>query len=186
MKAGISFLFLILFAYWIFSNATLVNDLVAGYGLVGILVAALVANASIFLPVPIDIVIFALGANALDFQELVVISIVAGIGAGIGEMSAYLFGLLGIRTAEKAKHKEFSKINVIEEKLGKKGMVFVFFGALTPFPFDIIGIVAGVIKYDPKKFLVAAIAGKIVRYFLISLAAYYGFAAVKAFFFISA
>ena len=179
-----AFLIVILFAVFIFQNSSFVNELVQGYGLVGLLIASVVANASIFLPVPIDILIFAVAAQLNGFVELFAIAFVTGFWAAIGEMTAYIMGLLGVKTFEKAKNREFVQINNIKEKLGRKGELFIFLGALTPFPFDIIGITAGLIKYDFKKFFIAAFAGKFVRYLLIGMAALYGFSFVKDLFFI--
>ncbi|MCR4336009.1 MAG: VTT domain-containing protein [archaeon] len=184
VKSVIAIIGFLIVAYLIFTNASVVNQLILGYGLVGLLIAAMIANASIFLPVPIDLVIFALSAESANYFDVVVISIVAGIGAAIGEMTAYIMGLLGVKTAEKAKHKEFLQMGKVREKLGTKGMVFIFLGAMTPFPFDLIGIVAGLIKYDVKKFFVAALAGKILRYLIIGAAAYYGLSFAKDLFFI--
>lgn len=182
LKIGGAFLVVILFAIFIFKNSSLVNELVQGYGLVGLLIASVVANASIFLPVPIDILIFAVAAQLDNFIELFAVAFVTGFGAAIGEMTAYIMGLLGVKTFEKAKHSEFVQINSIREKLGRKGELFIFLGALTPFPFDIIGITAGLIKYDMKKFFLAAFAGKFVRYLLIGIAALYGLSFIREFF----
>ena len=175
----------IVFAYLIFANASVVHELVQGYGLVGLLVASIIANASIFLPVPIDFVVFAIAAETESVVEVIVIGLVVGFGAAIGEMTSYIMGLYGVKMAERAKHHEFKQINYVREKLGSNGMLFIFLGALTPFPFDLIGIAAGLIKYDYKKFFLAALAGKLVRYVIIGLAAFYGFAMAKEFFLIS-
>jgi len=182
LKSAVALVVFIFLAYLIFANASVVNDLIQGYGLAGLMIASIIANASIFLPVPIDLVIFAISAQAPSFVDVIMLAIVAGIGAGIGEMSAYIMGLLGVKAVEKAKHKEFQKLDDVRKRLGSKGMVFVFLGAMTPFPFDLIGIVAGLIKYDWKKFLLAALAGKIARYLIIGFAAFYGFAMVKEIF----
>lgn len=178
-----AFIIVIAFAIFIFQNSHLVTDLVQGYGLVGLLIASVVANASIFLPVPIDILIFAVAAQLDSFVELFAVAFVTGFGAAVGEMTAYIMGLLGVKTFEKAKHGEFVQIKSIRDKLGKKGFIFIFLGALTPFPFDIIGITAGLIKYDLKKFFIAAMLGKFVRYMLIGIAALYGISFVRDFFF---
>ncbi|MAG18151.1 MAG: hypothetical protein CL944_01620 [Candidatus Diapherotrites archaeon] len=184
LKSAVAIVGFLFAAYLIFTNASVVNELILGYGLVGLLIASIIANASIFLPVPIDLVIFALSAQSPNFLDVVVLSLVAGFGAAVGEMTAYIMGLLGIKTAEKAKHKEFLQIEAVREKLGKKGAIFIFLGAMTPFPFDLIGIVAGLIKYDAKKFFLAALAGKIVRYLIIGWAAFYGLSFAKDLFFI--
>ena len=181
-KVAIAIFAFVIFAYLVFTNIVFLKSIAQGYGLLGLFVASIIANASIFLPMPIDIILFAVAAQETSIIEVLFLGIVVGTGAAIGEMTAYILGLLGISAMQKAKNKEFKRLDEIREKLGKKGMVFVALGALTPFPFDLIGIAAGLIKYDPKKFFIAALIGKVLRYLIIGVAAFYGFAVIKDFF----
>ena len=96
------------------------------------------------------------------------------VGAAIGEMSGYIFGMLGVKTLQRMSEKKVEKVFEIGETLANKGIPIIFFGALTPFPFDLIGISAGIIKYDPKKFFIGALLGKVARYLLIAVAAFFG------------
>ncbi|MCR4368911.1 MAG: hypothetical protein NUV67_03325, partial [archaeon] len=111
---------MLVFAYWVFTNASFVSGLVEGYGLLGLFIAAIIANATIFLPVPIDFVILAVAAESGSLVNVLVLSIVAGCGAAIGEMTAYIMGLMGVKAAEQAKHKEFQKVKEIQGLLGSK------------------------------------------------------------------
>jgi membrane protein YqaA with SNARE-associated domain len=155
----------------------------ATYGLLGIFIAALIANASIIFPVPMDIIVFGVAGLSDSLGYALLLGFFAGIGAGIGEMSAYILGVLGISTAERVMKKPLSNIEEYQEKLRKKGMVFVFIASLTPIPFDLVGIIAGLIRYDWRKFLIAGILGKLVRYELIALAGFYGLQLVRTYFF---
>ena len=161
--------------------------LVQDYGLIALFLISIAANATIFLPMPLDLVVLWFGSviniEQLGLHYAIAAGIVAGIGASIGEMTAYILGLLGISATEKAMKKNLGKITEIREKLQNKGMIVIFLGSLTPFPFDIIGIAAGLIKYDPKKFFVAALGGKLIRYLIVILAGYYGFEIVRAYLF---
>ncbi len=150
----------------------LVEFLVMEYGLVGLLVGSLIANASLFLVLPIDLIV--LGFSATGFFPPVVIALVAGFGAAIGEMTGYILGLGGRKAIEKKYKRGLEKVAFIKRGIKHKGMVFIFLGALTPFPFDVIGIVAGLLHYDLKKFFFASFAGKTVRYALIGYAALWG------------
>ena len=176
LKAAAGVVFVIIFAVVVFQNAGYVRELAEGYGLVGIFIASIIANATVLLPMPIDIVIIAVNAQSNSLLEVVILGGIVGAGAAIGEMTAYIAGLFGVETAEKIKESEFSRIKDIREKIEKLGMKFIFLIALVPFPFDIIGITAGFIRYDPKKFFVAAFFGKTCRYILLGASAYFGFA----------
>ena len=58
------------------------------------------------------------------------------------------------------------------ERYGAVVVIFVF--SILPLPFDVIGIICGITRYDIRKFMVATTAGKIIKFTLISLAGFYG------------
>ena len=121
----------------------IVHGLIETYGLLGLFVGAILGNASVFLPLPVDVLVFAIGAAAQAAWTPGIIGFVAGAGAAIGEMTSYLLGLMGISAIEKYQKKELEHLYEVKEKLKRKGMLFIFLGAFTPFPFDVIGIAAG-------------------------------------------
>jgi len=171
------------------SNPDFLKGAVENYGLVGLFVGAIISNATILLPLPFDLLIAIIGANPqlIGFSgfyvfESIILALLVGFGAAIGEMTAYIIGLTGIKVAEKASKKQFRKLQMVREKLKKSGMVFIFLGALTPFPFDLIGIASGLIRYDIWKFFAAAFVGKTIRYFLILYAGFLGISFITNFF----
>ena len=158
----------------------MLTQVILQWGPLGLFAASIFANASIVLPVPIDIVVFWLGSSGLMHPLLV--GILAGAGAAIGEMTAYILGMLGIKLVEKKRGYEVEKINTLRNRIKNKGMIFIAAGAFTPFPFDLIGIAAGLIKYDPKKFFIAALVGKLLRYIIIAYAGVFSWGAVQTIF----
>ncbi|MEM4662652.1 MAG: VTT domain-containing protein [Candidatus Diapherotrites archaeon] len=145
------------------------------YGLIGVFFVVLLGNLTLFLPMPIDIAIYGLGAFDFGFGVFspAVLGIVAGFGAGIGEISGYAAGLLGRRSVKnlaKGQQKRFEKIY---QNIKKHGLIFIILAAFTPFPFDLVGIAAGIAKYDLKKFLLGAIIGKIMRCTILAYAGYF-------------
>ena len=62
-------------------------------------------------------------------------------------------------------------------------MIFIFIGALAPFPFDLLGLAAGLLKYDMKKFFIAMALGKILRFGIIFYSGMYSVGIVKDIFF---
>ncbi|MCX8190237.1 MAG: VTT domain-containing protein [Candidatus Diapherotrites archaeon] len=145
------------------------------YGLIGIFFMVLIGNLTLFLPMPIDLAIYVLGSFDFGFGFLspAIIGIVAGFGAGIGELSGYAAGFLGrrsVRNLAKGEHKRFERVY---HEIKKHGLWFIIIASFTPFPFDLVGIAAGIVKYDLKKFLLGAIIGKILRCALIAYAGYF-------------
>lgn len=153
----------------------------SAYGLFGMFLAAVIANATIFFPLPMDPLVVIVAASSSSIFFVLGLGFVVGFGAAIGEMVGYALGLLGISTVERFTKKKLSGIEEIQRRLHNKGMLFVFFAAFVPFPFDLVGIVAGLVRFNWAKFFAAAALGKILRYELLSLAGFFGIQAIKQF-----
>lgn len=140
--------------------------LIQTFGYLGIFLVGFLSTASIILPVPGWIIIFGLGAT---FNPLA-IGIAAGLGAALGEITGYAIGLggrkvFGKRTCEWLKR---------TEKIFKRyGFAAILVFAATPLPDDITGILAGSVKYEIKKFLLACAIGKIIFNTALAYAGYY-------------
>ena len=135
----------------------------------GIMALSFFGSATIVLPV-IPAVIIVFGAGALLNPWLV--GIAAGVGAALGELVGYALGRGGNYAAKSKQKKYLQKAERLMEKY--RAVVVIFAFAVTPLPFDVVGILCGVTKYDIKKFMVATVAGKVVKFTLIALAAFYG------------
>ena len=136
-----------------------------GYGYVGAFLVSLVSNATIILPVPGVIIILALGATLSP----ILVGLSAGVGAAVGEMTAYMVGLSGRGLVENRR-----LYDRLVEWLNKWGVVTVFIFALTPLPFDLLGIVAGALRFPLWKFFIACWLGKTVQNIIVAYAGFYG------------
>ncbi len=144
-----------------------------GYGYLGAFLVSLVSNATIVLPVPGIIIVLALGATFAP----VLVGLAAGIGAGMGEMTAYMVGISGRGLVENRK-----LYDRLVGWLNKWGVLAVFVFALTPLPFDLLGIVAGVLRFPFWKFFVACWLGKTVQNIIVAYAGLYGWKLLLPFF----
>ena len=81
-------------------------SLVDSYGYIGVFLASLIGNATIILPLPTLFVIFVAGSILSPFW----VGIAGGIGAAIGEMTAYLLGLGIAKGSAAVRKKKFKKI----------------------------------------------------------------------------
>lgn len=148
-------------------NAEFFSILLKTYGYGGVFLINLISSSSVIFPLPTIALIFASGS----VLNPILVGLFGGLGAAIGEMTAYLVGVGGKRLIEK---KWKNSMNNIRMLFAKYGGFFIIIGfSLTPFPFDIIGIFSGTIKYPPKKFFLAALIGKILLYSLVSYAGSY-------------
>lgn len=130
------------------------------YGYLGVFLVTLVSNATIILPVPGIIIVLALGTALSP----VLLGLVAGIGAAIGEITAYMAGYSGRGLVENRK-----LYDRLAGWLRKWGVIVIFVFAVTPMPFDLMGIVAGVLRFPIWKFLIACWLGKTILYIITAL-----------------
>ena len=132
------------------------------YGYPGIFLLAFLAYATVFLPAPGVAVIFAMGAV---FHPIGV-ALAAGTGAALGELTGYMAGFSGQTIVERAN---------IHERLSRwmkaNGPLTVLLMAAVPNPFfDMVGVIAGVLKMPLFKFLFWCWIGEILKMFLFALA----------------
>lgn len=123
------------------------------YGYFGIFLISFIGAVSIFFPIPYTVVIFALG----NIFEPLWIAVAAGLGSALGEFSGYLLGFGG-RTAISGKYE--GKMEFLAKVFKKFGSVVIFLFALTPLPDDLLFIPLGVMRYDIKRAIIPAFAGK--------------------------
>jgi membrane protein YqaA with SNARE-associated domain len=153
------------------SLEALLFGLLETFGLPGLFIASIIANATIVFPLPLDFLIFPIGK--MDFYGLGILSplavgIAVGLGAAIGELTGYFLGRVGAKGIEKLTRGEIKKVMSLKEKIHKYGMIFIFLFALFPSAFDFVGIAAGLLRFDAKKFFTACALGKTLRYVFIA------------------
>jgi membrane protein YqaA with SNARE-associated domain len=140
----------------------------SGLGYFGIFLISLIGSSTIIFPLPASTFVF-LAAAALN---PLLLGIVAGMGAALGELVGYVFGRAGRKIGQKKFEKELDKARRMFEKYGGFLALIVF--AATPLPDDVAGIVAGLLKYDVKRFFVAVSIGKIIFHLVLAYGGYYG------------
>jgi len=136
-----------------------VHLLIIHFKYLGLFFAGLISSSSIFVGLP-PLYIIVFFSQALHLNP-VLASIATGIGSAIGELTGYLAGLGGSVLIKK-------KSKPIVRFFKKYGFVAIAVTAFLPFPFDIVGILSGLSKYDIKKFLLATAIGKIAKCLLIA------------------
>ncbi len=140
------------------------------YGYAGIFAFSFVGAVSILLPVPDSLTVFTISGLKVGGSYLfepLWIAIVAGIGSAIGEFSGYLLGFGG-RKAIIGRYKK--NVDFLVRVFNKFGALAIFIFALTPLPDDVVFIPLGVMRYNPLKAILPALAGK----FLMNLIIAYG------------
>ncbi len=141
----------------------LAKILLPSFGYLGVFLISLISTSTIFLPAPLYLIIILSSAYGMNPLLLAVIS---AAGMSIGELTSYFIGLGGNKLLE-SKHKK--GLRKFEKLFKKYGFFAILITAFLPFPFDVVGISAGIGKYEIKKFLVATFIGKFFKALLLSL-----------------
>ena len=135
------------------------------WGYLGVFLAELANSAVILVPTPGPAYTAAM-ASVLD---PLLIGVVGGLGAALGEMVGYTLGATGRHALEGGRL--YSRFHAMAER--RFGIAIFAFAAL-PLPFDIAGIWAGAVRYPAWKFFAVVATGKTVKTTLISMAVYHG------------
>ena len=126
------------------------------YGYPGAFLISLVSSATIILPTPGLLLLIALGAA---FNP-VLVGLVGAVGGAVGEITGYVLGHSGRGLTQR--NKLFVKA---EGWMKRGGFVTIFLFSLLPFlPVDIVGILAGALRFPIWKFLLACFFGKAILY----------------------
>ncbi len=125
------------------------------YGYLGAFLISLVANATIIMPMPGQVLLFALGAS---FNPLLV-GLASGFGGALGEITGYAAGFSGRGVLQNSQ----TYLNAVGW-LEKWGMAVIFLFTVTPLPVDVVGIAAGALRYPLWKFLLVCFLGKAILY----------------------
>lgn len=148
------------------------EGLVHSYGYAGAFVISIFGNFTIFLPVPYALTIYAFGATL----DPLLLGVVCGLGATIGEFSAYIVGRGGRKLIEE---KYGRRLESAKKLIQRYGMLAIFLFCALPLPTDLILIPLGMIKYSLRKAMVAAFVGKAVMCVSIAYAGRFSFVFVR-------
>jgi membrane protein YqaA with SNARE-associated domain len=146
----------------VISAIILYQTLFAGHllqeaGLLGIFLASMFSHLTVigrdmFVPAFI---------NLMKYYNPVVLGFSAGLGAAIGEVTTYYWGM-GIQEA----FKEDSQSQIVKRWIGKYGFVAILLVAASPLPDTPIVLLAGTTRFPFRKFLIIQMIGKTTYYSL--------------------
>jgi len=127
----------------------------AAYGYLGIFAVSVVGNATVLLPVPSLLAVFAGGTAFNPWLT----GLVAGVGEPLGEMTGYLAGYGGRAVIEnRARYEKMLQF------MRHRGFITIFVLSVIPNPlFDLAGITAGALRMPIWRFLLACWAGKTAK-----------------------
>lgn len=141
------------------------------WGYLGAFLIGLIGNATVILPMPSLLLLFALGVT---FNP-VLIGVVGAAGGTFGELTGYAVGLSGHYMVGNNRMLRLARL-----WMKRWGSLALFVFALVPvLPMDVAGIAAGMVRFKIWKFLVAVFLGKAILYALVTLGSVWGWSFVS-------
>jgi membrane protein YqaA with SNARE-associated domain len=135
------------------------------YGYAGVFVLTLLSSATVLLPSAALGAAIKFGATATLNPLLV--GVIGGVAAGLGESTGYVAGRSGAQLAHVQERRVYQRIARWVERRGK---LTVFLLAAIPLPLiDLAGLAAGALGMRYWHFIAACLAGKIIRFVPIAL-----------------
>lgn len=146
----------------------------------GAFLISVIGNATIIFPGAVLVILSNLGILLYAGTGLigpVIVGLVGGAGAAIGETTGYVAGYSGREIV--AKRKMYGRV---EGWVRKWGALAIFLFSLIPFVFDLVGIVAGVLRFPLWKFIFFCWLGRTILYVVFITLAALGWEAVLPYF----
>jgi membrane protein YqaA with SNARE-associated domain len=132
------------------------------WGYPGIFIMSFLANATLLLPAPGLLFVFAIAARF----PVAKVALFSGLGATLGELSGYLAGFGGQGVISNS-----DLYQKMVDWTEKRGPIAVMVFAFIPNPFfDLTGMAAGALKMPIRTFLLWAFIGKYFKMYLTALA----------------
>lgn len=146
------------------------TNTLAPLGSLGLFILAFIESS--FFPIPPDALLIVLSID--NPSKAFFFALIATIGSVLGALLGYLIGYLG-EVAFLEKYVSRRKIERVHNLFNKHGSLTIFIAGFTPIPYKIFTIAAGVFYIDLKKFIVASILSRGLRFFIVAaLIMFYG------------
>ena len=137
-------------------------------GYLGLTIVSFFGSLIPFVPIPSFVLVATMAVGEqFDIHALVLIAALTATGAKQIIFYASYGGRKIISEKTKKRMKPFQRL------VKRYGASAAFVAAATPIPDDIIYIPLGLAKYNPKRFFVATLLGKIVLFYVIVLISHY-------------
>ncbi len=146
-------------------------------GYIGLTLVSFFGSLIPFVPLPSFLLLATMSlGDQFDLHVIALISAVTATGAKIIIFSVSYGGRRIIGEKSRKRMRPFERL------VKKYGAGAAFFAAATPIPDDLIYVPLGLAKYNPKRFIIATLAGKIILSYAIVFAAhYFGLSLVEPF-----
>lgn len=146
-------------------------------GYIGLTLVSFFGSLIPFVPLPSFLLLATMSVgDQFDLHVIALISAFTATGAKIIVFSVSYGGRRIIGEKSRKRMRPFERL------IKKYGAAAAFFAAATPMPDDLIYVPLGLAKYNPKRFIIATLAGKIIlSYIIVFMSHYFGLSLVEPF-----
>lgn len=137
------------------------------YGYLGVFLISFFTCATVILPFPLVGFSISLAVGLASQTDPFSVALVYALGATLGEGMGYILGATGKKILNTKEMTFYRKAEGWLQKYGKWAITGLSFQPI--FPFDILGIVAGTLKYPFWEFLLFCFLGRIPKYLIMIL-----------------
>jgi len=152
-----------------------------GYGYLGAFLISLIGNASVLLPGIVLPILSGLGVflyhSTANLAAPVIVGLLGGAGAAIGEIVGYMAGYSGRAIVLRQQ-----RYNQLQRGVEKWGAVAIFIFTLVPLFFDLVGLAAGALRFPLWKFILICWLGRTILYVTLVVLAALGWQAILPYF----
>ncbi len=184
IAVAIVLLFVVLHAAGAFRGVNdTVNDGVnrlAGLGIIGIFLIALVANLSILVQIPYTLPLLSAALGGASLQNLMGLGLASGLGAGIGAVASYKVAeTLVTKTPRVPDGRVFRWVAQNVDDRPRATAFVIFLIGLSPLPDGAVVVPLAVVRYGMRRLAVPLFLGKLCHNLLLALV-FYAFASWSA------
>ena len=135
------------------------------YGYPGVFGVSMIWNSTVLVPIPSFWIYYFLVAPPFSFFPPLV-GLAGGAGAAVGELTAYMAGYSGRGFLRK--RRGYARA---ERWVKRWGIIPIFVFNLVPFfPFDVMGIASGALRFPLRKYFPIVLAGRTLAYTFVACA----------------
>ena len=137
-------------------------------GYLGLTIVSFLGSLVPFVPIPSFILVATMAAG--DQFDIHVLALIAAITSTVATQIIFYVSYGGRKIISEKTKKRMKPFQKLVKRYGGSA---AFVAAATPIPDDLVYIPLGLAKYNPKRFFIATLLGKLVLFYVIVLISHY-------------
>ena len=137
-------------------------------GYIGLGLVSFIGSLIPFVPIPSFVLLATMSVG--EQFDIHILALISAFTATIAKQIIFYASYGGRRMISEKTKKRMKPFQKLVKRYGGSA---AFFAAATPIPDDLVYIPLGLAKYNPKRFFIATLLGKVVLYYVIVLISHY-------------